>query len=218
VALSDYQALVDDFVRDTGETVTVEQRDRAIELARLRYSADRPRVLLEEVMADGSSMLALPPSWVQDFSRLSQVKDGGRTISSHTELTLNGHVIRMDERLAAGTAAQVLFTTTHLLNGLGDNTIPETDREAVSHWAAAALLEQMASHYSGHKRPTIQADAVDWDSKGRDYANRAKRLRQLYLDHLGIDPKRNAAAGVVVDMDRGASSGGDRFIHSQRRR
>lgn len=217
MALSDYQALVDDFTRDTGETITVEQRDRAIELARLRYSADRPRVLLEEVTADGSAMLALPPSWVQDFSRLSDVKDGSRTIPSHTELTLSGHVIRMDERLVAGTAAQVWFTTTHRLDAGGD-TIPETDREAVSHWAAAALLEQMASHYSGHKRPTIQADAVDWDAKGRDYANRAKRLRQLYLDHLGVDPKRNAAAGVVVDMDRGASSGGDRFIHSQRRR
>lgn len=44
MALADYQQLVDDLVRDPSGTVSPEARDRAIEEARLRYSADFPLV------------------------------------------------------------------------------------------------------------------------------------------------------------------------------
>ena len=43
MALADFQLLVDDMVTDQGAVITPDVRDRAIEQARVRYSADCER-------------------------------------------------------------------------------------------------------------------------------------------------------------------------------
>lgn len=221
MALADYQSLVDNLVRDDSGEIAVADRDQAIDLAVTRYSTDRPRTAAEAVTSAGGSILDLPAGWESDFSRLTAVKipsgDEETPIGAEVEQVLAGLRIRLESGLAAGADAHVYFTIAHALDA-GQDTIPLTDRQAVSEWAAALLLEQLASLYSGNRQPTINADSVDWQSKGRDYAARAKRLREGYLNHLGIDPKRTVPAGAVVDFDQADSLGRDRLAHSQRRR
>lgn len=221
MALADYQSLTDNLVRDDGGEITADDRNQAIDLAAIRYSTDRPRATIESMVSAGGVFLDLPDGWDADFSRLTAVEiptgDGATPIGAMLDQGLNGWRIRLDRTLIAGETVHVRFTIAHVLDAEND-TIPLKDREAVSGWAAALLLEQLASLYSGHRQPTINADSVDWQSKGRDFASRAKRLRESYLDHLGVDPKRNVPAGVVVDFDQFDSQGRDRLIHTQRRR
>ena len=46
----DHQTLVDSLVRDSGGSIAPLERDRAIEAAVQRYSADLPREVVEDVM------------------------------------------------------------------------------------------------------------------------------------------------------------------------
>jgi hypothetical protein len=221
--LADYQTLTDSLVRDDSGEITAGNRDQAIALAVIRYSTDRPRSAVEAASSSGDLYLDLPSGWEADFSRLTAVRipDAGTgkagTIGAVLEQGLSGWNIRLERPFSAGDVMHVHFTIAHQL-GESEDTIPLRDREAVSGWAAALLLEQLSSLYSGHRQPTIQADSVDWQSKGRDFAMRAKRFRESYLNHLGIDPKRTVPAGVSVNFDQFDSRGHDRLVHRQGRR
>lgn len=225
MSLTDYQTLTDSLVRDDSGEISDADRDRAIGLAVIRYSTDRPRPIIEAVESAGGVFLDLPAGWEVDFSRLTSVEipdgaapDGETTpIEAMTDQGLLGLRIRLARSLAVGQSAHVRFTAAHVLD-VNDDTIPSQDREAVAGWAAALLFEELASLYSGHRQPTIQADSVDWQSKGRDFAARAKRLRESYLNHLGIDMKRTVPAGAVVNFNQLDSRGQDRLLHPQRRR
>ena len=133
-------------------------------MAVIRYSTDRPRSAVEAASSSGDLFLDLPSGWETDFSRLTavQIPDAGMgktgTIGAALE-GLAGWRIRLERTRAAGDVMHVHFTIAHQL-GESEDTIPLRDREAVSGWAAALLLEQLASLYSGHRQPTIQADLV----------------------------------------------------------
>lgn len=225
MSLTDYQTLTDNLVRDDSGEIADADRNLAISLAVIRYSTDRPRAMIEAVVSAGGPLLDLPAGWEPEFSRLTAVEipdaanpDAEATpIDAMVEQGLAGPRIRLAVSLADGQTAHVRFTVAHVLD-VDDDTIPARDREAVAGWAAALLFEELASLYSGHRQPTIQADSVDWQSKGRDFAARAKRLRESYLNHLGIDQKRTVAAGAVVNLNQADSRGQDRLIHTQRRR
>ncbi|WP_316978045.1 hypothetical protein [Shumkonia mesophila] len=219
MALADFQTLVDNLVRDDSGEIATADRDAAIELAVVRYSTDRPVPAIEEVAAAGGVFLPLPAGWEARFSRLTglALSDGEdpQPFAGVVEQGLAGERIRMELGLAAATPVIVKYTVKHAVDAGGD-TVPVADREAVAGWAAALLLEQLSSLYAGNRQPTIAADTVDWQSKSRDYAARAKTLRQSYLNQLGIDDKRQVPAGAVVNLDMGDSRGNDRIVHRGR--
>lgn len=220
MALADYQTLVDGFARDGSGNLTSVDRDAAIELAAIRYSTDRPRKVLAGIESAGAELLDLPEAWQVGFSELVEVARANGTegpIAASVVDTLTGPRIRLAEIVPAGQQLLVQFTLPHLLDA-GADSIPAKDREAVARWAAALLLDQLANLYAGSHEPTIQSDSVNHQGKGPRYAERAAAMRQVYLDHLGIDPKRNVAAGVVVDLDQSDSLGRDRLVHTGRRR
>lgn len=225
MALTDFQDLVDDLVRDGAGDIATADRDEAIARAAIRYSTDRPKIKVEDVVAAGGNYLDLPASYDDDFSHLVEIEtppgaappDILESAAWSIYSTPTGDKILFVNSLAAAAAVRLRYTIPHTLDAVTD-TIPDKDREAVCAWGAALLLTQLAAKYSGDSLTTIQSDSVDHQDKGRDYAARAKELRQRYLDHLGIDPKRTVPAGAVVDLDRNNSLGGDRLIHSRTRR
>lgn len=221
MALGDFQDLVDSKVRDESGSIATANRDAAIELAVVRYSTDRPVQSVEEVTSAGGVFLPLPDGWEANFSRPTglQLSDGEdpQPIAGIVEKGLSGERIRLESSLAADTTVIVFFTVRHVVDDAGDS-VPIVDRDAVANWAAAMVLEELANLYAGNRQPTLDADSVDWQSKSRDFALRAKALRQLYFDHLGIDPKRTVAAGTVVNLDQTDSRGNDRIVHRRRYR
>jgi len=223
MALIDYQALVDSLVRDDAEKITPADRDKAIGLAVVQYSKDRPKDKSEDVIAAGGHYLPLPVNWETDFSSLKAVEfptdevppnyfeSGVYSMYNHP----TGLKIQSKHYFTANDTARLHFTIKHTLTKTTDN-IPEDDELAVASWAAAVLCDQLASFYSGSSDSTIAADTVEHASKAKDFAIRANSLRKRYHDHLGIDPKRNTAAGVVVDLDMKNSRGRDRLQHPGR--
>lgn len=214
MALADYQTLVTALVRDDTGKITLADRDVAIDLAAKRYSGDRPRVLAADVVSDGTNLLPLPAGWIAEMSRVVSLEypigDApptfipADTYRLYTSPTVTK--IQLDRAIASGQSVRASFTARHLLDA-GNDTIAIDDREAVACWASALLLDQLAAQFSGDRFATITADAVDHASKGRDYAFRAAANRKRYFDALGIDPKKTAAAGVVVNLTPADSLG-----------
>lgn len=223
MSLSDFQLLVDDLVRDDANKIGTATRDTAIAAAVLRYSKDRPRTKVQDITAAGGQSLSLPASWESDFSELTgletPVGNVPPTLLGNNAYWLyaspSGLTIQMASSVAAGQTVRASYTIAHQVTSAAD-TVPAGDREAVSCLAAAALCDQLAGLYSGETDSTLRADTVKHQGKAGEYASRARSLRQRYFNELGVDPKRNTAAGSVTALERTDSLGRPRLTHGQR--
>ena len=225
--LTDYQTLVIDLVRDDAAKIITAERDRAIAAAVYRYSKDRPREKAQDVTPEaGGQLLPLPAAWETDFSDLRSLEypigeippaliDADRWAFY---LSPTATKIQLADAVAvAANNVRALYTIKHVVSTTED-TIPVQNREPVACWAAAICCDQLASYYSGGTDSSIQADSVESRSKAQEYAARAAKLRKRYLDELGIEDKRSAPAGAVVNLDLPDSQGQDRLTHPARYR
>ena len=221
--LSDYQTLTDNLVRDDAGKLTSADRDLAIGAAVVRYSKDRPRTRVSDITAPGGHYLPLPNGWEDGFSSLGGLEypvgdmppeylETGSWGMYHTP---SGMQIMVRDALPVNATVRAGFTARHVLTDALD-TLPDTSREAVCSYAAAILLDQLASLYSGDSDSTIQADSVNHQSKASEFAARARALRKRYFDDLGIDPRRNVAAGAVANLHLNDSRGRDRLTHPRK--
>lgn len=214
--LADFQQLVNALVRDDAGRIPAPDRDAAVALAVARYSRDRPRTRVEDLESEGGTALDLPGGFEAGFSRIVSLEYPiGRVppaLIRHWRLYREPEGLRLmlGIGLPAGAVVRATYTIAHELDEETD-TVPPGDREAVSAWGAALLLEQLAAHHAGTADPTISADAVDHGSKSGEYARRAASLRARYFNELGLDPKKAAPAGAVVPLERPASDGGPRI-------
>lgn len=221
MALFDFQTIVSDLLRDDAGRISDTQLETALVTAVARYSKDRPRKKVEDItVAEGGNLVDLPNAWEADFSRIDTLENPVGNIPPSTVnqqaysiyATPSGLKIMMSCALPMAAIVRATFTVAHQVNESID-TIPLGDREAVCCLVAASLCDQLAGFYSGDTDSTIQADSVNHQSKAAEFAARAKALRKRYLDELGIDAKKNNAAGVVVDLDLTNSQGGPRLTH-----
>lgn len=218
--LSDFQSIVADLVRDDAERISAIQRDTAITSAVLRYSKDRPRLKIEDITVPGGNFMPLPTTWESDFSDLQALEYPiGRVPVSHINTnawsiyaTPVGLTIMVSIPLPSDDVVRATYTIAHVVDESTDTT-PRGDLEPICCLAAASLCDQLSSFYSGSTDSTIQADAVEHSSKASEFAKRATALRKRYFDELGINPKKNVAAGVVVDLDLNNSQGRPRLTH-----
>jgi hypothetical protein len=220
MALTDFQTLVSDLVRDDAGKISNAQRDIAITGAVIRYSKDRPRPRIEDVAASGGNLLGLPTGWENDFSVLQGLeypigKVPPSMINSQAYSLYSapaGLSIMVGYSIPVSAAVRVTYTIAHQVD-IAVDTVPAGDREAVCCLAAANLCDQLASLYSGDSDSTILADNVNHQSKASEFAKRAKDLRKRYFDELGIDTKKNMAAGAVVQLTNTDSQGRPRLTH-----
>jgi hypothetical protein len=190
----------------------------------VRYGQDRPRQVVVDVVSPGGNGLPLPTGWVVGVSRLLNLETPigempPALLSQETWLVTpvpSGEEIRVQIAVTAGAAVRVTFSAPHALTDTAD-TIPAGDREAVAHWAAGLLCDQLAAAYAANGEPTIQADRVDQGSQARTWRRQADTYRQRYFDLLGIDPKLVRGAGAVVNLDLADSRGQRRQTHWRNR-
>lgn len=222
--LADFLEIVDDLVRDAAQWVTPAQRDRAVGLALARYSKDRPRELVEDVVVADGVQIPLPTAWAQGASDLRTVEcpvvtppvplDSACWYIYRTPL---GEQIGLVSAVTQGTTARVAYSGLHLLTDT-DDTIPADHLEAVACYAASLLAEQVATVHANSSDSTISADSVDRSHPAREWAARAKSYRNRYFTTLGIEinaqgveQPRMEAAGVVVDMELPSTTGRGRL-------
>ncbi|MBI1386285.1 MAG: hypothetical protein GC150_15370 [Rhizobiales bacterium] len=223
MALTDIQALVADQVRDEASAIATAERDRAIAVAVKRYSSDRPRQLVVDVTSAGGQVLDLPAGWVAEFSRLVAVEHPVDQIPPSlmaeedfwTYARPAGVVIQLASSISAGATVRLTFTVPHELDADTD-TIPEGDREAMSCWAAAFLLDQLATRHSGDRQSTLHAEVAHPVELAMQYAKRAATCRARYFAELGLDEKRTAPAATTVEFTPRDDMGHRRLFHPGR--
>lgn len=227
--LSELRDVIDDLVRDGATWVTPEQRERAIGLALVRYSADRPREVVEDVTSAGGVVLPLPTEWEPGESALRGIEtpigadplpsDAWRMYRapSGEEIRLQGYVLML------GDVARLTYSAPHVVSDT-TNTIPRAHREAVACYAASLLAEQIATAHAGTSDSTIAADTVDHAHPAREWAKRAKEYRSRYFATLGVEITAQGvekpsmdAAGVVVDLELPTLHGRGRMYRRQGR-
>lgn len=216
MAIAEIRDLIDDLVRDSAGRITPDARERALGLALVRYSADRPRQIVEDVIADGSAIIPLPSEWAEGQSKAltveypvdlqpQRVLPG--TAWQQRQQPLGAQIRLTDTTAVAGAAVRITYTTPHQLDDDVD-TIPPAHSEAVASYAAGLLAEQIATLHAEDSDSTIQADRVDKSHPAREWAKRAKEYRNRYFATLGISINAQGveepsieAAGVVVELE-----------------
>lgn len=221
--LADYESLVTDLIRDDAARIATSEKDRAIQLAVQRYSKDRERIKVEDVATTAANTLPLPPAWETDFSELRSLEYPVGNVPPDVLAndrygfyrTTSALVVQLLDALNIGSVVRVTYTIAHVVSDVLD-TIPVGDREPVACWAAAGLCDELAAFYSGGTDSTIQADSAPGQTKAQEYSRRATALRKRYFNELGLEDKRSAPAGVVVQLRSTDSRGQERLTHPLR--
>ncbi len=187
--LADILPLVDAFVRDEADRLSLDDRLVAVGLAVSAYSKARPRQLVEDVVSADGETLPLPSTWTEDSDLVGAEYPIGNWPPTPLACSLYtapaGAVFRLGGAIGVGATVRLTTTAPHVLSDLVD-TIRISHREALAAYAAAHLFDQLAAGAINDGDSTIQADSTDRRTKSQDYASRARSLRKIYNDALGI--------------------------------
>ncbi len=212
------QKVVDTVKDDSGKLVIPEDYDRNIAAALNRYSGHRPDVLVVDVSGAGVHDYALPAGWVEGFSAVKAIEYPAGDVPA-AQLDADDYEIYQtptDKKLRLKTAApsaaetfRVSFTAPRAYAG-----IPSADLDAFVWLVASLCCEELATAFAQSGDTTISADSVDYRDKTQRFASRAKRLMQLYKEHLGLkDEDLTPPASAVTDLDIKYPGGGARLTH-----
>lgn len=211
MSLAYIQALIDDLARDQGQVLSADARTRALEAARLQYSVDRPRILVEDIAWASGNLAPVPSSWTESVWIKSAEYPIGRDPASLIDVapyrSPEGWHLLAATPVQAGDLVRVTFMADHQLTDLVD-TIPVVHRLAVAQYAAHLLCHQLATYYSAQRETMLGSDASVTETRAREFANRSKELRSAYYVGVGLaDPFKatggtggapgSSAAGVV---------------------
>lgn len=211
MSLAYIQALIDDLARDQGQVLSADARTRALEAARLQYSVDRPRILVEDIAWASGNLAPVPSSWTESVWIKSAEYPIGRDPASLIDVapyrSPEGWHLLAATPVQAGDLVRVTFMADHQLTDLVD-TIPVVHRLAVAQYAAHLLCHQLSTYFSGQRETAVGADVSMTETRAREFAARSKELRSAYYVGVGLaDPFKatggaggapgSAAAGVV---------------------
>jgi hypothetical protein len=218
--LSDYQALVTNFVRDDASKISTTDRDTAIASAVERYSQDRPVEKAADLVGVSGQLIALPAAWEAEFSALKSLEypvgDVPPSLLESDAWALYRDVdvlrIMLAASLPAASTVRAVFTVRHTLTTLVD-TIPTGRREVVAKFAAASLCDQLAALYANDTDSTIGAGMVQGQTKSQAYAARARDYRKQYQDALGVTDRTAQPASAVGSLRPKDGHGQPRLFH-----
>ncbi|MCB4362678.1 hypothetical protein KIH07_02970 [Hydrogenophaga taeniospiralis] len=210
MALADFQALIGDLARDQGEVLSADTRARALEAARLQYSADRPRLMVDDVTWQADALAPVPTGWTESaWIKAAEYPIGSDPLSLidvTAHLSPGGWQLMAAQYVPVGAQVRVTFMAEHELSATAD-TVPVMHRLAVAQYAAHLLCHQLATYYSAQRETMLGSDASMTETRAREFAARSKELRSAYYVGIGLtDPFKatgsasapgSAAAGVV---------------------
>jgi hypothetical protein len=184
--------------------------DRFIQQAILqRYSKDRPLTLVSDVEGNGTALVALPVALAPAvgtfdplFSEITRIEypigmtpeEDVRSEDWQIYRSPTGYEIQLSAFVPeTGEYVRFTWTAQHAADG---STVPQADFYAVADYAASLCLEAMAARASQFGDSTLNADTVNYRSKGQEYLSRRRRGRSCHLDwldaqHHGIGRRRS---------------------------
>ena len=202
MAFADFQQLVTDMVPYQDANMAVDVQRRAIEEAVLRYGADVPRLLVEDVVWPVAGVFGpVPASWTDQ----AIVRSAEYPVGLHPAAALFLDAYRQPDgswgleavrSLPQGALVRVRFSVSHALTDDAD-TIPVLHRWPVAQYAAHLLCQQLATRFSAERESAIGADVARTESRAKAYSLRAKEYRAGYYAGIGeADPLKQAEHGA----------------------
>ena len=184
----------------------------AVTMALKTHSRHRPRVIVEDVNGNGGFDYDLGSldAWADGFSVMRQVEYPTDDNDENADIleedawqiyeTPGGNFLRfLGYTPEADEDFRVTYTAPHDFSGdLLVCTVKAFDEEAVQALAAAQFCRMLSIYYSQSQESTIAADSVDHKSRASEYRSQAKMLKQVYYDHIGLNPDGPAPAVSTV--------------------
>lgn len=187
---------------DSGKLTDPDDLVSAATEALNRYSKARPFEVVVDLPGSAGHDCDLPIDFIDGFSSILQVEYPVDRIPANIidradysiYATPTGKRLRI--LIAAPAVDEFVRQTYTILHS--EDSVPAVDLEAVANLAAATCCRQLAVAFGNTNDPIIQADVVNYRSKGDEYARRAKELETLYKNHLGVKDNDTVAAGMTT--------------------
>jgi hypothetical protein len=228
--------IVRQWIQDETNTQIVSSTDidDAITRAINEFSVQSPRIDVQYYAGDGTTYeFPLPRNWINGISRIveieypadSQIQTfmGSNDFSTVQQVLgqqptylLHFTTITPSASSTNTQSAKVRYTTRHVHTTIFD-TVPVEFYQAFCQLAASHCALIMMSRYAALGDSTINADAVDFQSKSAQYRNVAKELRARYEQQMGIGDD-NPPAQIDASWYTTSSWGTDLLVHRRRMR
>jgi hypothetical protein len=215
--------------------------DDIVDGAVLAFSRLAPRVVTDTLSGDGSAydiaLSGLSPSWADGFSVLRRVEypaDSSNRTQDPSWVDPNDRMLYPDSEApthlrflatipaSASDNIKLLYTVMHTVDD-DTVTVPAHQEGALIDIGAAEVCKRYATQYGHSTDPSIEADAVDYHSKGDEW----RRLARMFLEDayrkLGLELDAETGegtpppAGTRIDYDP-RSIFGEQVWRSSRRR
>jgi hypothetical protein len=220
-----------DRLQDGEEIIKLHQRQLALTEAVKDLARFRPRLLVGDIVGNGTSTYTLPAGWVVDVSSLlslefplgndppTYLEESDWTLYRSASTTVQLRLVR--ELPSASQTMRLLYTAPHTLGSTpATTTLTAVDEEPALNKAASLCCTWLAAYYAQQGQASLAADVTNHESKSRTYRDLAKDFQRLYNEALGIDTKDGQApvkaASAVGDWDNSYPWGEDRLTHPQR--
>ena len=222
--LEQYVEAVRDRVRETGFLISHDMGDSAyqrfIRTALRRYSIDRPKIKVNQIVGAASKYITVNstnlPSFIDGFSIILNIEIESPVIASdespnyierdswdfYRDSTLL-YIFLHDHETSVSENVRLTYTIFHTINGLDSetvDTIPAQDFEAIIYWAVAEALLALSNKFADTIDPTIRADNVNYRSKSVEYRNQAKEFRLMYKEWIAMP---YTPESITRDLDFG---------------
>lgn len=200
-----YEQQLQKLLQDAAGKVSQAQQDIAIdEAVNIRFSADRPRVLVSDITGNDTNDLPLPvgedgSEWEDGFSTFLWIEF---PIGNVPESFIDPSDWRM-YRTPTGLFLRLLATVPDDTDTIRvtwtvrqtPSTVPAGDFQAVCCYAAALCFESMAASYIQTMDAAIAGDTVNYRTKAQECMGVAKAFRTRYYNHIGTS---EAASGGMA--------------------
>ena len=192
--LDDYKARVNNHIRTDDTEIEDSDIEDAVQDAVEGYSRIRPRNRRAEITGSGVYDLTLPTDWQDNFSLITEVEypagerepeivDTREWIIFKTSSTT---VLRLLKDTPTATeTVRIIYTVPHTLSASA-STIPDMDYQAICYLAAAILCLDLSARYTATIDSTLDADTVNWRTKGDEYARLADRFLVQWNTRMGL--------------------------------
>ncbi len=187
-----------------------------------QYSRNRPQVIVEDESGDGGFDYPLTGQftgiafWEKGFSEIRKViyprddasatenvlDEDDYTIVTRISASVQDDYLRFLSAVPVATEKYRIFYTARHVVDATSSTVPAADDEAIANLASAFACEAISSRYAGTKKPSLDADSVDYADRSQQYRLLAQRFWKSYAAHLGIpvDGTREGQS-ALVDLD-----------------
>ena len=219
-------------LRDYGDTAAKQELvdaeiDAFIAQALTRYSGDRPRELVADVIAGGGRTTDLPEGWVDETSRVLRVEladadDFDAVDPRAWSLYRSPTAIALrwvdGAEPASGETVRIAYTVPRVLAATAqDTTVPDADFYALCDLAVSLSCAALAQKYARTAEPLLNSGVVAYRTKAQEWDGRAQAYRKAYEAHIGA-ASGPVPAGAVVNWDTRSTSGTDWLTHPRGQR